>query len=525
MALSIESAQQALARDQAALLQARAELRFAQSQYDQAVSDGRVQPGTQEALRLRRSLGIASLQADIETAETAVASAQQQLESAQQQAAAAAATGSPVSTGQTVAQGQQANDDRANVVSPRPEAQTPPGITNADQYDEAENQDSGTNAPLRTLQTSQSIPPPTAAPGGLPGQIVPPNSPNQQIDPFAYDDATPNATTQAGAGSASDDGIANYSTGVRAQLNSLFSGQITPQANVLDQYASYTYSISIYLMDARDYRAFIGDPRSVPPSSQLLIQSAGAPVAGDARAVSEVDTVNIAGQDVAVEDPGQVQAAQVKDLKRNPFFTLDYYIDDLEVKSVINGKGTNGAHNVTELKFKVIEPNGISFLENLYRATAQYVRLSGSPQVNYAAQNYLMVIRFYGYDKDGNLVLSQNQPFVNPIDGRTVETVVEKFIPFQFNNIRFRVANRMIEYQCECTAVPTAVAGSSARGTIPFNVELVSQSLRDLLGGQAQFASAAPDTQGRPAPVASSAAVGVRPPANDGLGNLGTIGA
>lgn len=396
--------------------------------------------------------------------------------------------------------------------------------TNADRYNPADNQDSGTDEVSRTLQDTQSIPPPTAAPGGPPGQIVPPNSPNEQIDPFAYDDATPNAATQAGAGSASDDGIANYSTGVRAQLNSLFSGQITPQANVLDQYASYTYSISVYLMSAREYKALLADPRAVPPGSQLLFQSAGAPVPGAAKSVSEVDTVQVAGQDVAVEDPGQVLAAQVKDLNRNPFFSLDYYIDDVEMKSVINGKGTNGAHNVVELKFKVIEPNGITFLDNLWQACDQYIRLSGNPQTNYAAQHYLMVIRFYGYDKDGNLVLGQNQPFVNPYDGRTVETVVEKFIPFLFRNIKFRVANKLVEYECECAAIPTSIAIGPVRGTIPYNVELTSQSLRDLLGGKAQFASASNDTQGRPAPDTSTAAPGVRPAPNPGFLNTNQAG-
>lgn len=505
----IAGLRQKLGQEQGKLAELQVELQVALDRYNQAVANG-LTPGTAAAVNLRRSLGISSLQADVETQQGILQETLTELTSAEQDLATPT-----TSAGQTVAQEQQANDEKANVVSPRSEPDPNQAITNADQFNEAANQDAGTDDDTRTLQTTQSLPPPTAAPGGALGRIVAPNTPGQVIDPFADDDYTFTPTAQAGGGSASDDGISNYSTGVRAQLNSLFSGQITPQANVLDQYSSYTYAISIYLMDARDYRAFLNDPKAVPPGSQLLIQSAGAPQGGGAKAVSEVDTVNIGGENVAVEDPGQVLAAQVKDLKRNPFFTLDYYIDDLEIKSVINGKGSNGAHNVTELKFKIIEPNGITFLENLYRATAQYVRLSGSPQVNYAAQNYLMAIRFYGYDKDGNLVLAQNQPFVNPYDGRTIETVVEKFIPFQFNNIRFRVSNRMIEYNCECTAVRDAVAGSSARGTIPFNVELVSQSLRDLLGGQAQYASAAQDTQGRPTANAPTVAAGVRDTPNE----------
>lgn len=498
----IAGLRQKLGQEQGKLAELQAELQVALDRYNQAVANG-LTPGTAAAVNLRRSLGISSLQADVETQQGILQETLTDLTSAEQNLATPTA-----SAGQIVSQEQQANDEKANVVSPRSEPDPNQAITNADQFNEAVNQDAGTDDDTRTLQTTQSLPPPTAAPGGALDRIIAPNTPGQTIDAFADDDYTFTPTVQAGSGSASDDGIANYSTGVRAQLNSLFSGQITPQANVLDQYASYTYAISIYLMDARDYLAFLNDPKAVPPGSQLLIQSAGAPVAGGALANLDIQEVQQAadGNGAPIEKPN---------LGRNPYFSLDYYIDDLEIKSVINGKGSNGAHNVTELKFKIIEPNGITFLENLYRATAQYVKLSGRPQVNYAAQNYLMAIRFYGYDKDGNLVLAQNQPFVNPYDGRTIETVVEKFIPFQFNNIRFRVSNRMIEYNCECTAVRDAVAGSSARGTIPFNVELVSQSLKDLLGGQAQFAAAAADTQGRATPPSSAPAAGVRETANE----------
>lgn len=505
----IAGLRQKLNQEQGKLAELQAELQVALDRYNQAVANG-LTPGTAAAVNLRRSLGISSLQADVETQQGILQETLTELTSAEQNLATPTA-----SAGQTVAQAQAANDDAANTISPREQPNPNQAITNADQFDQDANQDAGTDDPTRALQTTQSLPPPTAAPGGLPSQAV---------DPFADDDYTFTPTVQAGAGSTNDDGLANYSTGVRAQLNTLFSGQITPQANVLDQYASYTYSISIYLMSARDYQALLADPKAVPPGSQLLIQSAGAPTGGDAKAVSAVDTINVGGTTVEVEDPGQVLAAQVKDLKRNQFFSLDYYLDDIEIKSVINGKGTNGAHNVVGVRFKVIEPNGITFLDNLYKATAQYVRLSGSPQVNYAAQNYLMVVRFYGYDKDGNLVLAQNQPFVNPYDGKTVETVVEKLIPFQFSTIKFRVANKMVEYDCEGAAIPTAVAGSSARGTIPFNVELVSQSLRDLLGGQAQYAAAPSDTQGRPAPVASSAAAGVRPGTGTGFLNTNDAG-
>ena len=387
------------------------------------------------------------------------------------------------SAGEVTGQAQRANDDGANAVAPAAPPAVNAAITNADRFDETPNTDTNTDAESRSLTNTQSVPPITAQPGGIPSQ--------PRTDAFAFDDqASATPTQQAGAGAAKEDQTGGTGSGIRAALNQRFAGNITPQANVLDQYASYTYSISIYLMSASDYKQLVANPNALPRGSQLILQSGGAPVGGGIIPGADLDP--------NIEDPGQAGQAQRVNLTRNEFFSLDYYLDDVRLTSVIAGKGTNMAHNVTKLQFKVIEPNGITFLDNLYAATDQYVKLSGTPQVNYAAQNYLMIIRFYGYDKDGNLVLTQNQPFTNPLDGKRINTVVEKYIPFQFTGIKFRVANKMVEYDCECVAVPNNVASSPARGVIPYNVELTSQTLKDLLGGQAQFAKAPASGQGRP---------------------------
>lgn len=522
-----------LGQEQARLAASKAELQQALDQYNQAVSNGTVTPGTQDALRLRRTLGIASLQADVETLQTAVDEVTNELTSAEQTIGNEPRT----SAGQTVAQGQRANDEGANAVAPPADPAAAPAITNADRFDETPNTDSNTNADARSLTDTQSLPPITARPGAAPGRITPPNSPGQTVPAgstqpdlgtggvVSDDGASNQPTRQAGVGASSDDQTGATNSGVRAALNQRFAGNIIPQGNVLDQYASYTYSISIYLMSATDYRQFITSPNALPGGSQLLLQSGGAPAGGGLVAVNQADTISVAGSSVAIEDPGQVLANQVakSNLTRNPFFSLDYYLDDVRLESAMSGKGVGQAHNVTKLQFRVIEPNGITFLDNLYRATDQYVRLSGSAQTNYAAQNYLMVIRFYGYDRDGNLVLSQNQPFLDPISRKRIDTVVEKFIPFQINAIKFRVANKMAEYDVECAAVRTSVAASAARGTIPYNVELTSQTLKDLLGGQAQFAKAPVDTQGRPGatPAVDPKA---RNPANAGFLNTNESG-
>jgi len=320
-------------------------------------------------------------------------------------------------------------------------------------------QDSGVDDPVKRAGQTQ------ATPSTLPRPGAPPPNNQDQV-----------AAQNAGVAAAGDD--------VRATVNVLFGGEqgrIITQANVLDRYASYTYSISIYLMSPTDYARLIRTKQKNLAGYNLLIQSAGIPLSTGF------------GPQPGVADVGEVPGVTTFSLDqgRNQYFQEDFYIDDLRVQSVISGKGTAGPHNVTQMDFKIIEPNGITLLPRLYKAVQQYVAgQAGKGEQNYAAQNYLMVIRFYGYDDQGNQYLpikgtrldDRGQPVTTP-------QVIEKFIPFQFTALKFRVADKITEYQCEAVCPQNLVATGPARGTIPYNVEITSKTLQELFNGPVAFSS------------------------------------
>lgn len=454
------------------------------------------------------ALGEAQLQAakitrltgELQTVDTQIAQAQSQ-------------QGAQVSSGQTVKRSQTARDDGASATNPPPEnlkvdangrisKSTDSIPTNAEKF-VPEQGDTGTNGVTRKASNLQSTPAVVARPGAARNPV------NANVE-----DA-PLPTNQAGAATPGDDAAG---TGVRARLNNLFGGinnRIIPQANILDNYASYTYNISIYLMNPDDYKKMLKSKQKRLYGAQLLMQSGGAPVTG------------VSNQTGGQTDPGEIPGVTTQSLGlnvtgRNQFFPLDYYIDDVEVRSIISGKGTNGAHNVTELKFKVIENNGITFLDNLFAATQQYIKVTGGDvNKNYAAQNFLMVIRFYGYDENGNLVTVGKTG--QDAAGTDINAIVEKFIPFQFTGIKFRIANKLVEYDCSAVCPQNNVNTGASRGVIPYNVELQSQTLKDLLTGTQQFA-AATQTEGRVTAVANNTAAGARTPTNvQGLGMLSDV--
>jgi hypothetical protein len=252
---------------------------------------------------------------------------------------------------------------------------------------------------------------------------------------------------------------------VTAVDNLFGEGSIVPQANVLDQYASYTYQASVYLMKPETFQQMVSTRKKTLNGAQLLFQSGGAPVAG-----------------------------------RNPYFSDDYYIDKIELKSSFPGKGSNAAHNVSTIKMTVVEPNGITLLSNLDRAVTQYLGAANKKQ-NFASPLYLLVIKFFGYDANGNLVQAgQASGATNPIgnvpgtSGAAVPSTgtafVEKYYPMAISKLNFKVANKLVEYEIEATAPQYQIGVGQSRGTIPYNVELSGISLKDALAGSAEVGPA-----------------------------------
>jgi hypothetical protein len=286
----------------------------------------------------------------------------------------------------------------------------------------------------------------------------------------------------------------DFNNSLQDRLARGFSSQyrtIEPQPNVLDLYSSYTYNISLYFLPAADYRNMLSLQRPILPGRNLLLQSGGAP-----------------------------QGAE----NRNQWFPLDYYIDDISIQQLQPGRGTRGANGIVSLNFKITEPNGITFLDNLYYAVDQLLSsdVESNRKENYAAQIYLMHIKFFGYDQLGNLV----QPS-NPRDPSTVtdsRSVVEKFIPFRFVNITYRIANQLVEYDCQAVVPQNDIGTGQGRGVIPYNVELTASTLAEVFSGNALVnSSTQADTGGRvttPAPGATNVAAPAKANTSGGPGTV-----
>ena len=443
------------------------------------------------------------------------------------------------SSADTTAQAQAARDDGANpgattvqqkVETPdgRIVAATTAGPTNAVPAATTANGnvDAGTNTETVTLTNSQAIASPPAS-GAI---AAPPSTPfqdpqqraqfNQLQSSGAVAGATPtNSGTQAGAGARGDDAAQPITNSTRNRLDELYGGaanSIIPQANILDRYASYTYSLSWYLVDPATYNQMVKSSKRNLNGYYLLVQSGGAPIN------NQVPT--------QVVDPQQ--AAQNQDTVgygRSPYFPLDYYIDDLEFNITYGGSPVaGGAATFSDLSFTVTEPNGITLLDNLYRAVADLytkknlVKPGTAP--NYSAAMYVIAIRFYGYDIDGNLV----QPIAQRLGTTDNQAAVEKFIPFIISSIDFKVSNKLVAYQVKGTVPGTATGFSTNRGSIPQNFQFQGTTVKDILVGsvvQQTASEAAGDQVRNGVPIANSPPASSAASANDGNAGEGEAAA
>ena len=374
----------------------------------------------------------------------------------------------------------------------------------------------GTDAPVKTGEQTQSV-----NTNSNSGQAVPaPASTNASARSTAPAAGTASAPIQAGQ-SAKDDGTTKNTTNTQAAVNATDPAafKVVTQPNVLDQFSSYTYSASVYLLTSDQYNRLLRTKNKRIDGYQLLFQSGGAPAnVFGARAPADNAAPSKQGED---SSPPQQTGP---DDGRNPFFPDDFYIDSITINSQLMGKGSGSSHMTTDLKFTVVEPNGITLLDCLRDAVFNAAPRGYDGTVNYTAAQYLLVIRFHGYDENGQLVSPIKGSVVDRGGNKTDPTAaVEKFIPFAIKQINWSVGSKMVSYEWNCAPVDLMIAGHTARGTIPYDVQLVDSTVGGLLGNNLSFA-------GKPvnqndgsydrAEAAKYARQGTRPPAN-GFANTG----
>ena len=183
--------------------------------------------------------------------------------------------------------------------------------------------------------------------------------------------------------------------------------------NVLHDYASSTYRISLYLLTKDQYNGMIENPGSFVPKN-LLVQSGG----------------------------GELN-------NRHPDFKTVFGIDNFKMYTVVGLNANSRASNTLTFNFDIIEPYGMTLLDRLISANFS----TGSE--NYLEQPYLLQIDFLGNASD-----SDNDNF----------NISTKRIPIKFLNMKITpgegntvykissIAYNHLAFQQTVATVPTVMS-------------------------------------------------------------------
>ena len=266
------------------------------------------------------------------------------------------------------------------------EAATPDTAVVADPKQLTKKEEENLNKPAAAETTVAAAAQPTVAPTPSP----------------KTDDPTPTASDTAKSPAAATDSAAAPSSNqaVNADKNKKYAAIPNP----LDDYANYTYGMSLHIIPIDTYRKIVNDREyQYTGSGNVLIASAG---------------------------------RRGENFKRNANFTQDFYFENLKFTTVIGMNARSRSTNALDVNFTIVEPYGMTLLNRLL-AVADAI--GGK---NWGEMPFMLEIDFYGNNDDGTLI--------TPIAGHT------KYIPIKIIDCKIKVSTRGAEYQI--SAIPYSQA-------------------------------------------------------------------
>jgi hypothetical protein len=244
--------------------------------------------------------------------------------------------------------------------------------------------------------------------------------------------------------------------------------------NPLGNYSSSTYAITLYMCTAEFLNKFaVADPPGKLPDSSdgifVVAQSGGINNAFDNRLLTKTRRLG----SISNREEG-----------------LDYYIDDLNITIQLPQGATNLATTAGKIDFKIIEPIGFSFLQDLAIASTRINGLSplvksAQSQPSSMQQNYILGIRFYGYDVNGEVVNPGTNPKLGSINTEKTDknSISERFIPMLITEMKFKLDDKATVYSFEGQYQPIQVAFGEKLNATNSNTRIQGKTVDGVLTG------------------------------------------
>lgn len=270
--------------------------------------------------------------------------------------------------------------------------------------------------------------------------------------------------SSSGENKVTDDGrlagnkFAESTKATKGDANSKINGPGKRTWNPLGDFSSYTYRISLYALPPDAYNSYKQSGQWDRTQLALICQSGGA--ANDEKL----------------------------DASRGKGFELDYYIDDLEIVSNINSKEVGMATNSLSFKFKIKEPYGLTFptkLIELQKDLKTKSKISSPVSSFVEAQHgiFLLSIRFYGYDEDGNIVTSAKYNNGSLTKNLDESATFERSFTIFLTKMNFKLEGKGAVYDIDCRIFDQQVGNGVKRSVLDQPPKAIGSTVKEMIGG------------------------------------------
>jgi hypothetical protein len=233
--------------------------------------------------------------------------------------------------------------------------------------------------------------------------------------------------------------------------------------NPLGYFTSHTYQLSLYMITPDAYDAFVQSGRR------------------DINAVNNVEGNQTAGALLIAQSGG----INNTNSKRAPGFNLDYYIDNLSLKTFTGPKQTGSETNTTSVRFQIIEPYGFSFITKLKLASDEiqnYSKTLGNSEYliqNPSKQFFVLGIKFLGYDENGNIITGNKVYDGNQLDSTAQDSsaIFDRYYDIFLTGIKFKIDGNATTYNIEANSIPPRAAFGVKRGMIKTNTTITAATV------------------------------------------------
>lgn len=222
--------------------------------------------------------------------------------------------------------------------------------------------------------------------------------------------------------------------------------------NILHDYTNYTYRITLFFLTSEDYNLLAASPDTFIPKYSL-ISSAG----GYARTTGSTTTVPAGGQ-----------SGTVYETTRHPDFRTDFYIDNLQLQTIVGLNSKTKATNAVDISFTITEPYGLSLLDRLLSAC----ETSKDNITNYMAQPYLLQLDILANPTDEKLINLR----------QTNNVIISKKFPIKLLELKIKPSASGTVYSCR--AMPfNHIAFNTTVASVPITLNVEASTVGEFFGG------------------------------------------